>query len=401
MVNFFPNGLGPLTQFKTPMRCIVNKIVFGTMPSLPNTACYSVLLSVYLVKNIVGDLPLPNAVLKIANPDSLNDAPCFVLTHSNLKHFVEHINAEPRFGNAFRDHGQDLKELNLTDMVKPDLSDADTAFLITDVELVDSGLVVGQYRVFYTTGNVTVNKNGLLNKFLCSTGKQETIYFTMAIRHYGPDIDADIKELIGITTAPKCSNGRTWVIEQLLRYIDATNNIDFNPVMLGVSDAPAEQDLNDGDDDCAQELPSDEIARVHIPEKHIHAGTDIVRTMAPLTTAMEEVKSVISAEDRAFEQKLVDKGLLAPRITVNDIEKLMTEVTYKCHVVEGTNTTIAVAILPIGEKMFTLDFGWSSSASNANFDAELGKVAAIKDAVTKARNKLWELEGYRLAHSLR
>ncbi len=360
-------------------------------------------------------------------------------------------------------------------MVKPDLSDADTAFLITDVELVDSGLVVGEYRVFYTTGNVTVNKNGLLNKFLCSTGKQETIYFTMAIRHYGPDIDADIKELIGITTAPKCSNGRTWVIEQLLRYIDDTNNIDFNPVMLGVSDAPAEQDLNDGDDDCAQELPSDvldrvveslnlsrdaghvlsvtrdpgrnviwielsptvtsdiladinkvrsegiwqfstvpfgaagqavatgpdEIARVHIPEKHIHAGTDIVRTMAPLTTAMGEVKSVISAEDRAFEQKLVDKGLLAPRVTVDDIEKLMTEVTYKCHVIEGTNTTIAAAILPIGEKMFTLDFGMSSPASNANFNAALGEEAAIKEAVIKARNKLWELEGYRLAQRVR
>ena len=116
---------------------------------------------------------------------------------------------------------------------------------------------------------------------------------------------------------------------------------------------------------------------------------------------MEELKTVVLNDDKAFEQKLIDKGLLAPRITVDDIEKLMTEVTYKCHVIEGTNTTIAAAILPIGEKMFTLDFGMSSPASNANFNAALGEEAAIKEAVIKARNKLWELEGYRLAHSLR
>ena len=436
----------------------MNKIVLGNKPALPNTACYSVLLSVYLVKNLVDNLPAPSATLKLANPESLNDAPCFVLNHSNLKHFVANINSEPRFGNAFRDVSQNMKELNLTGMVKPDLKDADTAFLITDVELVDSGLAVGQYRVFYTTGNVTVNHAGLLNKYLCSDGVRENVYFTMAVRHYGPDTAADIKELIGITTTPKYTNGRGWVVEQLLRYIEATNTIDFNPVMMGVADAPAEQDLNAGDD-CKQESPSDVLDRVvenlneYRDAGHVLSVTrDPIRNvieieLLPDTTEADAVnivdglnklqdvarafgvgegiwqfstvpfgqagkecvmddekspmpKSTGNADDKAFEQKLIDKGLLAPRITVDEIEKLMAQVIYTCHVVKDTNTTIAVAILPIGEKMFTLDFGWSSPASNANFNAELGKEAAIKDATAKARNKLWELEGYRLAHSL-
>lgn len=340
----------------------MNKIVFSKNPSLPNTACYTVLLSVYLVKNLVDNLPPPKAMLKVSNPESLNDAPCFVLDHSNLKQFVANVNSEPRFGNAFSDDITDQKELKLNGAMFTDLTDIDTSFLITDVKLFDSGIGVGLYRVFYTVGDVTVPRNGSLNKHLCDD--RQNIYFTQAVRYTGRYTDATVKELMGFTTTPKYTKGRGWVIDQLLRYIDALNSIDFNPDIFDVIHADSEQKFMD-DEEVVVKLDSQQ-----------------------------------SDDDRAFEQKIVDKGLLAPRVTVDDIEKLMAQVSYSCHIVEGTNTTIAVAILPIGEKMFTLDFGMSSPASNANFNAELGEEAAIKDATAKARNKLWELEGYRLAHSL-
>jgi hypothetical protein len=382
----------------------VNKIVFGIKPSLPNTACYSVLLIVYLVKNITDNLPPPKAALKIENPESLNDTPCFVLDHGNLKEFVDIINSKLRYGNAFTDESETMNEVKLTGTFNPDLNNVNTAFVINNVELFDSQLVVGQYRVFYTVADVTVSQNGTLNEFLRSDKQFSDIHFTMVVRHCGNWKDAIIKDCIAVCTTSVLNNGRGWMIEQLLCYLNVVKTMDFNPVITDVAESPNTTNEVIEVLPCADKQPITrnegiwQFSTVHFGG----AGQECMNDKTePVEIALVKSMDEISSEDRAFEQKLVDKGLLAPRITVNDIEKLMTEVTYKCHVVEGTNTTIAVAILPIGEKMFTLDFGWSSSASNANFDAELGKVAAIKDAVTKARNKLWELEGYRLAHSLR
>jgi hypothetical protein len=45
---------------------------------------------------------------------------------------------------------------------------------------------------------------------------------------------------------------------------------------------------------------------------------------------------------------------------------------------------------------FTLCQEITACVDPANFDAELGKKYAIEKAASVARNKLWELEGYKL-----
>lgn len=102
-------------------------------------------------------------------------------------------------------------------------------------------------------------------------------------------------------------------------------------------------------------------------------------------------------KEEQVEQEIQEKGLNAPRVTPGQIEALMQKVSYHVHVVDGTTTTIAVAIM---DNDFTLATGLSACASPENFDEELGRKIAIDDAATKARNELWKLEGYRLKMGL-
>ena len=76
----------------------------------------------------------------------------------------------------------------------------------------------------------------------------------------------------------------------------------------------------------------------------------------------------------------------------------MSGVTYHVYRVPDTTTTIAVAFDKDG---FSLGIGMSACVDPANFNAELGEKYAREDAAKKSESKLWELEGYRLAKSLK
>ncbi|MGS2743593.1 Gp49 family protein [Halomonas sp. LS-001] len=101
--------------------------------------------------------------------------------------------------------------------------------------------------------------------------------------------------------------------------------------------------------------------------------------------------------DQAIEQEIQDKGLTAPRVTPADIDSLMSHVTYYCHVVPGTTTTVCTAIDKDG---FTLATGVSACASPENFNVELGEKIAKQNAERNALEELWKLEGYALKKRL-
>ena len=93
-----------------------------------------------------------------------------------------------------------------------------------------------------------------------------------------------------------------------------------------------------------------------------------------------------------MEQDIVELNLTAPRVTLERIRELMGQVEYKVHIVEGTTTTQAVAVLD----GFTLATGSTSCVDPDNFNKELGAKYAIYEAEDLAKDKLYELEGYLL-----
>lgn len=98
-------------------------------------------------------------------------------------------------------------------------------------------------------------------------------------------------------------------------------------------------------------------------------------------------------DESAIEQQILAKGLNAPRVTPQDIDTLMDAVIYRTVVPEGTTSTFVHAFL---DGRFFLGSGHSACVSPENFDAGIGQSIAMTEAKQVARNKLWELEGYRL-----
>ena len=96
------------------------------------------------------------------------------------------------------------------------------------------------------------------------------------------------------------------------------------------------------------------------------------------------------SSDEDFEKKIQDKGLTAPRITLDAIEKVIVNEEY--HVFPDSTMTICKLTLKNG---FTVT-GESACASPENFDAELGKEISRK----QAKEKIWVLEGYLLKQKL-
>ena len=114
------------------------------------------------------------------------------------------------------------------------------------------------------------------------------------------------------------------------------------------------------------------------------------------------------------EQEIKEKGLTAPRITPNDIEACIASEHYftalggvvsedaeskydgKWEVPKSMQSlgllTFCVLVLRNG---FTVT-GESACASPENFNAEIGR----KVARDNARDKIWQLEGYRLRSEL-
>lgn len=97
--------------------------------------------------------------------------------------------------------------------------------------------------------------------------------------------------------------------------------------------------------------------------------------------------------DQSVEQEIQAKGLNAPRITPEHINDLMERVIFNIVVLEGTTSTFAHAYL---DGKFHLATGYSACVSPENFDAEIGQKIALNKAEAMAKDKLWELEGYRL-----
>jgi hypothetical protein len=91
-----------------------------------------------------------------------------------------------------------------------------------------------------------------------------------------------------------------------------------------------------------------------------------------------------------LEKEINEKGLNAPRVTNDHIESVIVEEDY--HVFEGSNLTVCCLTLSNG---FTVT-GESACASPENFDAEIGR----KIAKRNARDKVWPLEGYLLKQRL-
>lgn len=100
--------------------------------------------------------------------------------------------------------------------------------------------------------------------------------------------------------------------------------------------------------------------------------------------------------DLSAEAEIVATGLTAPRVTAEQIQALMAKLTWSYEQPEGTTSTFAHAYLG----RFYLTTGHSACVSPENFNAELGMKYAREQAEGKARDKLWELEGYALFKQL-
>lgn len=102
-------------------------------------------------------------------------------------------------------------------------------------------------------------------------------------------------------------------------------------------------------------------------------------------------------QDQALEAEIRALGLTAPRVTLAQIDALVDSLSFHTYVIPGTTTTVAAAIGP-GD--FVVALGTSAAVSPENFREQLGRDAAIAKARAKARDKLWELEGWRLKRNL-
>jgi hypothetical protein len=95
-------------------------------------------------------------------------------------------------------------------------------------------------------------------------------------------------------------------------------------------------------------------------------------------------------DELAVENEIQAKGLNAPRLKPEDIDKAILTELY--HIFPGTTLTVCCLVLQNG---FTV-VGESASASPENFDEAIGRRIARENA----RNKIWQLEGYLLRQKL-
>lgn len=94
--------------------------------------------------------------------------------------------------------------------------------------------------------------------------------------------------------------------------------------------------------------------------------------------------------EQQIETKIQEKGLNAPRLNPAAIDAQIVAEEY--HLFESSKKTICQLTLVNG---FTV-IGEAGVVSPSNFDAEIGLDVARKNA----REKIWQLEGYRLKQHL-
>jgi hypothetical protein len=96
------------------------------------------------------------------------------------------------------------------------------------------------------------------------------------------------------------------------------------------------------------------------------------------------------ADEAQLEQKIVDKGLNAPRLRPEDLDAVIVDKTF--------------TVLPSGKCIvceLTLRNGYtvrgeSACVSKANFNREIGEEVSYENA----RKQIWQLEGYLLQQRL-
>lgn len=98
----------------------------------------------------------------------------------------------------------------------------------------------------------------------------------------------------------------------------------------------------------------------------------------------------MSNNEAAIEAEIQSKGLVAPRLTPQDIDNAIASEQY--YVFPGTTMTVCALTLQNG---FVVT-GESAAASPENFNTEIGQ----KIARENARNKIWAFEGYALRNKL-
>lgn len=104
--------------------------------------------------------------------------------------------------------------------------------------------------------------------------------------------------------------------------------------------------------------------------------------------------------DQEMQKDFEASGSIYPKVEASHIEEMMKKVTYDTHIVPGTTTTVVTAYIPVGAVNFTLCTEIMACVDPRNFNAEKGAKYGIEKAAASAKNKLWELEGYRLACEL-
>ncbi len=102
--------------------------------------------------------------------------------------------------------------------------------------------------------------------------------------------------------------------------------------------------------------------------------------------------------DEQLEQERLDKGLDAPRVTLEHIKALMQRVEV---VTEYSDNPIPhVTAKAFLDGSFYLGNAMSKAVDPANFDKELGFKYSTQDVLKAVEDKLWELEGYALYKNL-
>jgi len=94
--------------------------------------------------------------------------------------------------------------------------------------------------------------------------------------------------------------------------------------------------------------------------------------------------------EQQIEEEIIDKGLVARRVTPEYIDSLIVDEKY--YIFHNTTVTVCMLTLKNG---FSVT-GESACASTDNFDTEIGQ----KIARGNARDKIWMLEGYLLKQKL-
>jgi hypothetical protein len=103
------------------------------------------------------------------------------------------------------------------------------------------------------------------------------------------------------------------------------------------------------------------------------------------------------SNDQSLEQQITALGLTAPRITPDQIDALVEQLSFHTYLIPGTTTTLASALNPAGFEVATVSANVSIAAE---FSESVGRNNAIAKAKTAARNELWKLEAYRLKQNI-